>query len=354
MISALTLRVNHGSVELVWNKGIAALCDRRIPDEFPDGRKYSSVPKLAGAFSSRRLPDDLISNPSAYADVRDGDLIWVRLSWLKSFVRQVLPIVQSKFVLVTADSDSCVPSEVRDEARTILGSRKVLHWYTQNHDGSMPSERISPIPIGIDFHSQSERPLWGESISLPAEQEGALYAIRDKLPPMADRIPKVYIDFAWQSGPSLLHGLRSPALRHRFFHPLTGAKCRETRRKVAYRLRDNQNVYFQPGPLPRREMWRKRGEYAFVLSPHGVGLDCHRTWEALALGHIILIPSSSLNPLYDGLPVGTLNSWSDITSENLHRWLLTYRNRDALDEKTRSDYWVAKMRTVAGEGTASA
>ena len=41
-------------VELVWNKGIARLCDRRIPDEFPDGLTYRHVPSLAGARSQRR------------------------------------------------------------------------------------------------------------------------------------------------------------------------------------------------------------------------------------------------------------------------------------------------------------
>jgi len=75
--------------ELVWNKGIAALCDRRIPDEFPDGRNYSTVSTLAGAMPSRRLPDNLISDPTAYRGIADGELVWVRLSWLKSFVKQV-------------------------------------------------------------------------------------------------------------------------------------------------------------------------------------------------------------------------------------------------------------------------
>jgi hypothetical protein len=37
-----------GLPALVWNKGIAARCDRRIPDEFPDGRTYVHVPTLAG------------------------------------------------------------------------------------------------------------------------------------------------------------------------------------------------------------------------------------------------------------------------------------------------------------------
>src|ERR1700694_4627998 len=110
----------NSSVELIWNKGIAALCDRRIPDEFPDGRNYSTNSTLAGALTSSKLPDDLIPDPSVFHDLRDGELVWVRLSWLKSFAKHVLPFVKNRFILVTGDSDSCVPSELMAEARAIL------------------------------------------------------------------------------------------------------------------------------------------------------------------------------------------------------------------------------------------
>ena len=166
----------QGLAEIVWNKGIAALCDRRIPDEFPDNRTYSQVPKLAGSLWSHRLPDDLISDPSAFADVKDGELIWVRLSWLRSFVRQVLPMVQARFVLVTGDSASSVPAELGSEALTILDSPKISHWFTQNYDGSGPADRISPIPLGIDFHTLSQGTMWGEAASSPAEQEALLHS----------------------------------------------------------------------------------------------------------------------------------------------------------------------------------
>ncbi len=85
-------------VELVWNKGIARLCDRRIPDEFPDGLTYTPVAKLAGAGISADLPGDVISDPACHADIREGEIVWVRLSWLPSFVRQVLPLVRARFV----------------------------------------------------------------------------------------------------------------------------------------------------------------------------------------------------------------------------------------------------------------
>jgi hypothetical protein len=327
-------------VELVWNKGIAALCDRRVPDEFPNGVSYSPVPRLAGEFWSPKLPDDLIVDPSVFAAIRPGELVWVRLSWLKAFAKYVLPEVKSKFVLVTGDSDSSVPSELGRTAREILACPNVVYWFTQNYDGSMPAERISAIPIGIDFHMLSERLIWGESISSPVEQEHRLRSVRDSLPRLENRIPDVYMDFGWQASFGLFH--------YRRIHPLKGARLREPRPAVTAKLRRNPLVYSQLGPLSRTEMWQTRGRHAFVVSPHGMGLDCHRTWEALALGHIVLTPSSSLDALYAGLPVQTLRSWREINTSNLAKWLALHSRQHAPAEKLTSAYWIRQIRTKAG------
>jgi len=314
------------------------MCDRRIPDEFAAGH-YTPVAALAGALASSRLPDDLISDPRIYQDIRDGELVWVRLAWLKSFIKTVLPRVRGRFVLVTGDSDTCVPSELAEDARAILDSPNVVHWFTQNYDGSPAPEKISPVPIGLDFHMLSQRPIWGEKIATPEEQERTLRAIAQELPPLHKRVPRVYIDFAWQRS----WGLRS----YRRFHPLQGAALRESRRKIVKTLQNRDGVFCQTVSLPRNEMWRRRGEYAFVLSPHGTGLDCHRTWEALALGHIVLTPSSSLNQLYEGLPVIPLTSWDEITPENLRRWLAAAAQGERFHPQLTSNYWIEKMRATA-------
>lgn len=333
--------VTEPAVELIWNKGIAAYCDRRIPDEFPGG-EYSSISTFAGALASSRLPDNLISDPSIFDNLRHGELVWVRLSWLKSFVRQVLPRLKSRFILVTGDSDSCAPSELLPEARAILECSNVVHWYTQNYDGTMPAERISPIPIGIDFHMLSERPIWGETPSSPVQQEQVLQSIAKELPLLGNRFQKVYVDFAWQQGLGLRH--------YRRYHPLKGTKFHESRRRVVRKMAKNELVFGQTSPLPRSQMWRERGKYVFVLSTHGMGLDCHRTWEALALGHIVLVPSSALDQLYEGLPVVALQSWDDITCENLARWVSVYSGINA-GERLTTTFWVQQMRSMAAVTT---
>src|SRR5262249_26229367 len=104
-------------------------------------------------------------------------------------------------------------------------------------------------------------------------------------------------------------------------------------------------VICQEAPLPRGEMWHRRGQYAAVLSPHGSGLDCHRTWEALALGHLVVVPSSSLDPLFEGLSVVTVPDWDQVSAEHLARWLSASVGAASRGPLT-SRYWIERMRSV--------
>jgi hypothetical protein len=279
------------------------------------------------------LLDDLISNPESYRGIKDGDLVWVRFSWLKSFVKQVLPLVKANFILVTADCPLGAPLPIMGEALEILEYSNVLHWFAQDCNGPGFLGRMSPLPLGIDFHTTSEQPMWGEDVSSPQEQEETLKAICRKFRPARERIRKVYIDFAWQPANRYLPGKRQ---------------------NVLAKVLTNPYVFFQSRPLPRKDLWSKWGEYAFVLSPLGDGLDCHRTWEALACGNIVLVQSSPLDCLFDGLPVIPIKDWSQVTEQNLNAWLDRYQGCDIDEPKLGSDYWVAKMRAVAKEKLRSA
>ncbi len=63
----------------------------------------------------------------------------------------------------------------------------------------------------------------------------------------------------------------------------------------------------------------RQSEYAFVISPHGNGVDCHRTWEALALGCVPIVRTSPLDALYEGLPVLIVSNWCEVTADFLRR-----------------------------------
>ena len=304
--------------ELIWNKGIAAMCDWRIPDEFPDGR-YAHNAVLASQALSPDTPN-LIQNPESYC-IQDGDLVWVRVSWLGAFIRQVLPLVNSRFVLATGDSDNMVPWHIEWAAETILTNRHVIRWFAQNCGGII--DQLRPLPIGIDFHTLSDRSFWSEPVSSPVDQERQLNAVAESLPLVDRRKRQVYLDYCVHTGK---YG---------------------GRQVIAQQLRANPLAFFEPDRFSRSESWRKSGEFAFVVSPHGNGLDCHRTWEALALGHIVLVPASPLDRLYIGLPVVSIKDWNEVTPRNLERWLEMFGPLTRRTARLTSRWWVDQMRTAA-------
>ena len=58
-------------------------------------------------------------------------------------------------------------------------------------------------------------------------------------------------------------------------------------------------------------------KHRFVISAPGNGLDSHATWEALYSRCIPILPHSSIDSLFEDLPVWLVKSWEEITPENV-------------------------------------
>ena len=59
--------------------------------------------------------------------------------------------------------------------------------------------------------------------------------------------------------------------------------------------------------------------YKFCLSPPGRGLDTHRAWEALMMGTIPLMISTTQDHLFEKLPVVIVDDWEQITTQFLNK-----------------------------------
>ena len=57
------------------------------------------------------------------------------------------------------------------------------------------------------------------------------------------------------------------------------------------------------------EYYKKLAKTRFVVSPLGVGLDSYRSWESLYLGAYPIVRTSSLDELYENLPVRKANNF---------------------------------------------
>jgi hypothetical protein len=263
--------------------------------------------------------------------VCEGDLVWVRSTALPEFCAQILPRIRARFALLSGDEDWSIPTHFA-RAHEIIANKYVACWFTQNLDGAEAVEKLFPLPIGIDFHTISNRRKWGHPRATPQEQEAELQRLRVAMPASADRLPRVHADFHFNRHEGATHG--------------------ETRAAVEALLRSNPSVYFAPKKLPRLELWREKTRYAFVVSPRGGGLDCHRTWESLALGNIVIVKRSPLDALYRGLPVVIVDRWEEITQSNLQRWQAQHGAAFAAPEtqqRLTNRYWIDRVRAVLAE-----
>jgi hypothetical protein len=113
-------------------------------------------------------------------------------------------------------------------------------------------------------------------------------------------------------------------------------------------------MIFPERSLPQLPLLYAYSQVAFVLSPHGRGLDCYRTWEALLMGAIPIVKRSPLDPLFDGLPVVIVDDWSEITESALVTWLDKFSNGwDDVDDRLTLNYWALRIRQMATAASAS-
>lgn len=320
-----------GKSNFVWSFGIASQCDLGL-DQSPE-----DYFKLKPSFDS-----------SVYEKIKTGDLVWVRSRFLSKFYHQVLPKVSSRFVLVVTDGDESFPTEnglSNKEIRDLLNHERIAHIFAQNFDSkSVDGEnqsKVTHLPLGIDFHTiayKKPNKGWGEERASPREQEKVLVDTLKSFKPTYLRKKRIFVDF--HHSDSIRNGDRKRYI-----------ELGEDRTSIFEQIQKT-GLVDSSDRMNRSALWKTKGEYAFSVSPHGNGLDCHRTWEDLVLGCIVIVKSSALDPMYAGLPVVIVQDWSEIHEQNLNRWLAQYG--DALTnakyrERLTNDYWFQKMQEKSKE-----
>jgi hypothetical protein len=241
--------------------------------------------------------------------------VYVQSGLIPTFARYSHSLPFS-YALLSGDDDNTMPQDVSRLAFDyVIESPLLVKWYTQNvgipeddrnkMKGGM--NKLYPMPIGLDYHTLATRPEkvphWGPPAT-EKEQEKELNSILKKALPLKDRQLKVYSTFHLNYLPDSVK-------------PFTD-------REEAFRDLPSALVDHEQKKITRRETWEKQAQYSFVASPHGRGLDCHRTWEALTLGCIVIVKSSSLDSLYAGLPVLIVDKWKDVTAELLQEAFTKY------------------------------
>jgi hypothetical protein len=266
-----------------------------------------------------------------FSQLRDGDCLYICNSAIPFFREHVFPTIQVAFRLVSGDCDDSCPSELFPEQSAFLkfiDDPRIIVWYAQNCIRG--HKKLHQLPIGQDYHTMNGPNSWGPPTS-PTDQERFIDELRAKAPALENR----------------------KCMAHANFHFSMTTKYVYDRHDALNQI-PKELVYYEPARCGRLDTWKTQTEYAFVISPHGNGLDCHRTWEALALGCIPIVKTSALDPMYEGLPVKIVNDWHDITHELLDQTQKEYAERtDWKMEKLTLVYWMNQIRTNREGGSSS-
>lgn len=255
-----------------------------------------------------------------FNDIKDGSIIYVCNDAIPSFVNYTKNM-NNKFILVSGDSDSTVPNEIfrnHSDFLLFIESDNIIHWYSQNCIFGHP--KLTKIPIGLDYHTMTYNDSsWGKKISC-FNQEKILEKIKNESKPYWEREIKCYSNF------------------HFFMETKYGYD-----RKDALNQIDKELVYYENNKVDRTTTWTNQSKYAFVISPHGNGLDCHRTWEALCLNCIPIVKKSGISDLFDDLPVLIVDNWSDINKELLVSTVNKFKDMSFNYNKLTLKYWIDKI-----------
>lgn len=249
--------------------------------------------------------------------------IYIPSDGLVYFAQQILPKIHQDFVLVSGDSDLPInANSLGDSLDSLLQSPHLLSWFAQNRDCDHP--KLHSLPIGINLHNLWSNPLeWGGGFILPSMQEQQLLNIAEGAPELSARKHQIFCNWHFSID--------------------------RADRKDCYEIIDKSVCYFQPEPKPMVDTWKLQSQYQFVLSPHGAGLDCHRTWEALLLGCIVIVKTAKLNDLFSTLPVIAVNDWREITPAFLDQAIISV-NQKKLDTKSlHMPFWRARLEKSIAE-----
>ena len=249
--------------------------------------------------------------------------VFVPSDGLVYFSNQIQPQLKQAFILVSGDSDLPInTSSLGSALENLLANPLLMAWHAQNRDFNHP--KLHSLPIGINLHNLWSNPLqWGGGFILPTLQELQLQTIAENAPSLLNRQQKIFCNWHFSID-------------------------RADRKDCLERI-DKSTCFFQPEPRPMVETWEMQSQFQFVLSPHGAGLDCHRTWEALLLGCIPIVKVAKINDLFEGLPVIGVHDWAEINPKFLEDAAQEIAHKTFNLEKLSMRYWKSKIKSSASK-----
>jgi len=220
--------------------------------------------------------------------------VFVYTHALPLFFERVFPSLTKPITLLSHNSDHGVDNNYLN----YLDNDKINKWFCQNRLTSHP--KLFSLPIGI-ANSQWEH-----------GNQNLLKSVVNK------NLPKeflVYKNF----------DIDTNSYERNLCHAIT------QRNKIPMSSKTT---------IP--EYWDMLAKSAFIISPPGGGIDCHRIWEALYLKTIPIVQNHASFSQFKHLPILFVDKWEDITVQYLRNEVRAHDIDWDIDE-LKLDFWREKL-----------
>ena len=262
---------------------------------------------------------------------------------------EYFPLLASK-VLMHYDEEYCDPETIKDgdivycdthdilSYKNVLNKRKNLIIITHNSDHFL-CDGPSNNKKGISVDELTCYSLWfGQNsyskqvISLPIGFENRRW--EQYFGPKTEILNKVQNSEINPLKSVYLNCKKTTSLQER-------TDCYNKASKMNFVTVDHHKLSYQ-------EYLTKIKNHKFVMSPRGNGLDCHRTWETLAMKRVpILKREGSYERLYKNIPVLFVDQWEDLYKINFEEEYskFSFKEQDYLKFKFWEDLILNKIRS---------
>lgn len=253
--------------------------------------------------------------------LQDGAVIFVDHGNVDQFIKDMLPHIKVRFVLMSGDADD--PNPEPSSWNNLSQDPRLIHWFLMNYQG-LPNHQNSSLatalPLGNSQWNQQKENL----IKVLNQGYGLVNGTGLPLDKKNSSEKLIFASFTVGS---------NPAARQ----PIWNMACDPSGRLA--------NISTCIKGLGQEEFYKRLAGFKFALSPHGAGLDCYRTWESLLLGVFPIVQTSSLDTEYEDLPVLIVQKWEDINETLLLQTYERFSKMKFKFEKLYKGYWFDRVRS---------
>ena len=219
--------------------------------------------------------------------------VFVNTWTLNKFFKIIFPLLTESYIFISHNSDL----GISEEHLPFLESSKVIKWFSQNTYIQHP--KLISLPIGLGNQQYPH---------------GNLVLIESIIEANITKELLVFKNFDHNTN--------------------------YTKRVAIDQITTANNIPMWPH-LNQEEYFIRLAQSAFVISPPGNGIDCHRIWECLYFNTIPIVEEHICFTQFKDLPILFINDWSIVTEDFLRRELKRFNKTNI--PQLRLDYWKALL-----------